>query len=137
MKRGDITTWYRLGDGLFPRNQRAQAALETVDNGAVVRLQLMQDRNLAQLRAYYAMLNRVVAATGRWPSADALSFQISLDLKSGHPVIDTEGRAHWQPDSRSVSAMPQDIFDELFRNTEQWLIDTLGCHPDDLRADAA
>lgn len=138
MKRGDITTWHRVGDGLFPRSLRSRMVLETVGDGAFVRLQLMQDRSLPQLKAYMAMLNRVIAATGeRWPSVDALSFQISLDLKSGHPIVDADGNTHWQPDSRAVSAMPQDVFDKLFADTEAWLMREIPCELSDLRRDAA
>ena len=137
MKRGDITSWRRDGDMLRPNSPRARSMLDTLEDGQRVPVQFLHDRNMPQLRAYMAMLNRVVAATDRWKSTDDLSFEISLELKSGHPYVDAEGRAHWVPDSRAVSAMPQETFDHLFRDTEAWLIAKLGCHPNDLKVDAS
>lgn len=137
MNRGDITPWRRDGLVLRPSSPRARNVLDALEPGVRVLIQVHGDRNLKQMQAYFAMLNRVVAATGRWPNADALSFQISMDLKSGHPVVDRDGCLHWQADSRAVGAMAQDTFDELFRQTEEWLCREIPCELIDLRRDAA
>lgn len=133
MKRGDIHRWRRVGGILEPIGPHARKALGEIGEGEIVSVQFTHDRNLDQMRAYFAMLRNVVAATGEWPSVAALGFEISVALKSGEAVVDKEGRTHWIPASRSASAMTQEAFNDLFRDTEAWLTERLGCHPDELR----
>ena len=133
MRRGDIHRWRRVGGILEPIGPHARKALGEIGEGEIVSVQFTHDRNIEQMRAYFAMLRNVVQATGRWPSVAALGFEISLALKSGEAVVDKEGRTHWIPASRSASAMTQEVFDQFFRDTEAWLTEQLGCHPDELR----
>lgn len=108
----------KLGLALVPADVDARHQFSKVTEGQCVFLEIKRHRNMVQHRRYFAELNDLVEATGAWPSADALWFQIALELKRGHPMVDRQGRTHWVPQSRACSAMAGDDFDQLTRETD-------------------
>jgi len=137
VRRGDIHRWRRVGGILEPIGPHARKALDAFEQGQIVSVQFVADRDPVQLRAYHAMLSRAVKASGKWPSKAALEFEISLALKAGTAVVDRDGRTNWIPASRSASAMDQETFDQFVKDTEQWLADEHGLFPEDLKRDSA
>jgi hypothetical protein len=133
----ELATFRRAGTGLMPASVEARALIASLDAGETVLVERRNPRNMAAHRAYFAMLGNVVQATGKWPSVESLSWDLSVALKRG--VVETSpvsNKVRWVPDSRAVSAMPKADFERLHSDTVALLIEWLDFHPDDLR-DAA
>lgn len=129
-----LVTLRRDGMAFRPADRASRELLASVPEGATVLMERRNPRNMAQHRAYFAMLENVKEATGKWPSIESLSFDISVALKRGVPEVSPiSGKARWIPDSRAVSAMSKADFERLHTDTVALLIEWLGCHPDDLR----
>ena len=128
-----ILTLKRSGLGFVPADRVTREALADIADGATMFAQRRNPRNMAQHRAYFAMLQNVCDATGKWPSVESLSYDLSVKLKRG--TIETSprsGKARWIPDSRAVSAMSREDFERLHHDTVAVLCEWLQCHPDDL-----
>ncbi len=127
----------RQGLGLFPIGRIARELFAAIKDGSTVFVEVWSPRNMGQHRAYFAMLNNVVEASGKWPSRAALEFDLALALKAGDIHTDRWGRTHFVPASRAVASMKRADFEQLHSDTERLLTEWLGCHPDALREEAA
>ncbi len=133
----DLVTLRRDGMAFRPADRQSRELLAQTPDGGTILVERRNPRNMAQHRAYFAMLGNVVQATGKWPSVESLSYDLSVALKRGDIEISPRsGKARWVPASRAVSAMPKAEFERLHRDTEALLCEWLGCNPNDLR-DAA
>jgi hypothetical protein len=133
----NLALFRKSGTGLMPANADARLIVSSMHYGESSIFEKRNPRNLKQHRAYFAMLGNVVQATGKWPSVESLSWDLSVALKRG--VVETSpvsNKVRWVPDSRALSAMPKADFERLHSDTVALLIEWLNCHPDDLR-DAA
>lgn len=133
----ELVSLRRDGLALRPADRASREMLAAMPDGSTKLFERRNPRNMGQHRAYFAMLGNVVQATGKWPSVESLSFDLSVALKRG--AVETSprsGKVRWVPDSRAVSAMPKADFERLHTDTQALLCEWLGCHPDDLR-DAA
>lgn len=138
MSSAPILTFKRQGLAFLPADRVTREALADIADGGAMFAQRRNPRSMVQHRAYFAMLSNVVQATGKWPSVESLSYDLSVALKRGS--IETSprsGKARWIPDSRAVSAMAKDDFERLHRDTEALLCDWIGCNPNDLRETGA
>lgn len=133
----EVGTFAKEGFSLIPRDMAARSMLGRMDEGARVLVEVWQPRNMAQHRAYFAMLDRVAQASGRWPSREALEFDIALALRRGAFVQAHDGSRHFRPDSRAIASMPRADFERLHMDTVALLTEWLGCSPDALQEDAA
>ena len=104
---------------LVPADADAREQFAKIGEGQLAFVEIKRHRNMVQHRRFFAELRNLVQATGAWPSVDALWFQIALELKRGHPMIDRQGGMHWIPQSRACSAMAGDDFDLLTRETDE------------------
>jgi hypothetical protein len=127
----------RNGIALVPKDRAAREAVAAIRDGGDALLEVWRPRNMAQHRAYFAMLDNVVQASGRWKSREDLEFDLMLALKKGHAHQDRNGNWHFIPDSRAVASMSKDDFERLHTDTVALLTDWLGCDPDMLRDVAA
>lgn len=105
--------------------------------GDSIFVEVWKPRNMAQHRAYFAMLNNVVEASGMWSSREALEYELALTLRRGSFVELRNGKRRFEPDSRAVASMSKEDFERLHSDTVQLLTEWLGCDPSMLLEQAA
>ncbi len=71
-----IYAFIRRGNGLFPEMTYDLAALDGIEQGQRVKLDIRQWRNMDRLKAYWATLQDCIDATGCSPSKEALDAYI-------------------------------------------------------------
>ena len=107
----------RRGSVLFPDGERSERTIRELPFNKPLMMEARTARNMKQHNLYWALLDKVVEATGRYPNSNALSRAIKLQL--GHTVetITLDGEVRIGPDSIAVSAMAQEPFDDFFKRT--------------------
>lgn len=130
-------TFAKDGFTLIPKDFEARSILGRLKDGDRLFVEVWKPRNMAQHRAYFAMLNNVVEASGNWPSREALEFDLALALRRGTFIRAQDGSSHFRPDSRAVASMPKDDFERLHSDTIAILSEWLGCDPEMLTEEAA
>lgn len=133
----ELATLRRDGLTLVPADRQSREILAKLKDGERVFVEVWKPRNMAQHRAYFALLNNVVEASGMWPSREALEYEIALTLRRGKIIELRNGNRRFEPDSRSVASMPKEDFERLHRDTVALLTEWLGCNPEMLREEAA
>lgn len=133
----DTARFFRRDLGLYPVNREARELVAKIPEGSSIFVEVHNPRNMAQHRKYFALLNRVVEASSRWPSIEALSFDIMLRLRKGTFHVAPDGSTHFRPDSRAVASMPKAAFEHLYEDTMKLLTEWLGCDPEMLLQEAA
>jgi hypothetical protein len=133
----NVGTFAKDGFSLVPKDFDARSILGRLKDGDRLFVEVWKPRNMAQHKAYFAMLDNVVQASGRWPSRDALEFEIALELKAGDIHVDRWGNSHFRPWCRAVASMPKADFERLHNDTVALLTEWLGCDPEMLREEAA
>lgn len=79
-KEAPVYAFIRRGDALIPELEMDRRALDGVAQGQRVRVDIKEFRSAPRLRAYWAMLHEVVAATECAPSAERLHEAMKLEL---------------------------------------------------------
>lgn len=133
----DTGTFAKDGFSLIPKDFEARSIIGRLKDGDRLFVEVWKPRNMSQHRAYFAMLNNVVQASGNWPSREALEFDLALALRRGTFIRAMDGSSHFRPDSRAVASMPKDDFERLHSDTIALLTDWLGCDPEMLTEEAA
>ncbi len=133
----DVGRFVKRGLAMVPANAPARQIVAKLADGAGVFMELWHPRNMRQHNKYFALLSRVVQASDDWPSVEALSFDIALELKRGTYIVAKDGTSHFRPDSRAVASMPKAEFERLYEDTMKLLTKWLGCDPEMLLEDAA
>ncbi|HEX7720434.1 MAG TPA: DUF1367 family protein [Woeseiaceae bacterium] len=133
----DTARFRREGFSLIPVGQSALETLRGIGDGASIFVELWKPRNMKQHRKYFALLNNVVKATGRWASVEDLGFDIMLELKRGTFYAARNGSTQFRADSRAVASMPKAEFERLYDDTMALLTDWFGCDPEMLLEEAA
>lgn len=131
-------TFRRNGFTLAPRDRWARELLSGVKEGGDVFVELWNPRNMVQHRKYFAILNNVVEATGRWASTEALRRDVLLTLgRFDEHVNQLTGEVSKVPHSMKVASMAKAEFEQLYRETIALLTDALGADPEMLTQEAA
>lgn len=133
----EIGAFAKDGFSLIPKDFAGRSILGRLPEAARVFVEVWNPRNMRQHMSYFAMLDNVVQASGKWPSRAALEFDIALALKAGDIHLDRWGNSHFRPWSRAVASMKKDDFERLHNDTVALLTDWLGCDPELLRDEAA
>lgn len=134
----DVGRYIKRGLTLVPGDREARELHAKLRDGAAIFVQLWLPRNMAQHRKYFAVLNNVVEATGRWASTEDLRFDLFKELKRGTiRVSEFDGSVDFIPDSMAVASMPKAEFERLYEDTMKLLGDLLGCDPEMLTQEAA
>jgi hypothetical protein len=133
----DVGTFAKEGFSLIPKDFDARSIIGRLKEGDRLFVEVWKPRNMAQHRAYFAMLNNVVQASGMWSSREALEYELALALQRGHFVELRNGKRRFEPDSRSVASMKKEDFERLHNDTVALLTEWLGCDPEMLREEAA
>lgn len=128
----------RLALALVPANREARELLAAIKEGAIVFIEIWSARNMAQHRKYFAVLNNVVEATGKWTSTEHLRRDIleALHLYDEH-VNQFTGEVTKVVRSMAVASMPKDEFEQLYTDTMTLLTEALGADPEMLTQEAA
>lgn len=87
-------------------------------------------RSWPQLKLYWAMLNRVVKATGKWPSAEHLHEAIKLTLGYCREGVNLRtGDVTLVADSAALDRMDHDQFRQFFDAAQGLIAEQLGFDP--------
>ncbi len=133
----EIGRFRRNGLTMVPADRAAREAVGALPEGGEAFFEVWKPRNMRQHKAYFAMLNNVVEASGMWKSREALEYELALTLQRGSFIELRNGKRRFEPDSRAVASMSRDDFERLHRDTRALLTEWLGCDPDMLMEQAA
>lgn len=123
-----VYAFIRQGNALLPELEMDSRALEGIPNGQRVRVEIKEFRSAPRLRAYWAMLHEVVAATECAPSAERLHEAMKLELgivdlvKVGTMTVAIPG-------SIAFDKMDEPEMVEWFRTAERFLSEKYGYEP--------
>lgn len=128
----------RASLALVPATREARELMAAVKDGATVFIEIWSARNMAQHRKYFAVLNNVVEATGRWVSTEHLRRDILITLgRCDEHANQFTGEVTKVPHSMAVASMPKAEFERLYDDTIKLLTEALGCDPEMLLEQAA
>lgn len=134
----DRAYFKRVGWALLPAGKAGRQLLAAIKEGATIFVEIWSPRNMAQHRKYFAILNNVVEATGRWVSSEHLRRDILLALgRFDQHVNQFTGEVVQVPHSMAVASMPKNEFERLYDDTLKLLTDALGADPEMLIQEAA
>jgi len=133
----ELGRFRRNGITLVPADRAAREAMAAIKDGGEAFFEVWKPRRMSQHRAYFAMLNNVVEASGLWASREALEYELALTLQRGSFIELRNGKRRFEPDSRAVASMSKDDFERLHSDTVKLLAEWLGCDPEMLREQAA
>lgn len=121
----------KTGLTLAPVSRDARELLAGMKDGGTVFVEVWQPRNAAQHRKYFALLNNVVEATGRWSSTEHLRRDILIALhRYDEEVNSLTGEVRQVPHSMSYASLPKAAFEALYDETMVLLTEALGCDPE-------
>lgn len=133
MKRAKAETpvyaFYRYGDCLWPDMDMDRRALDGINPGQRVRVEIKRWRNSSRNRAYWAMLGEVIEATECALSPERLHQVLKLENGCVELVQLPSGYKVAIPGSISFDEMSEPEFMEFFRRAERWLAETYGWVP--------
>lgn len=116
----------RKGHALIPAMEFDHAALDSVAEGELVKVDIKQFRNVGRHRAYWATLQNVIDACG----LDYKSEKLHDLIKLQNGVVDLltlpSGMTVAIPASISFDKMSEADFQSFFRKAETWLAATYG-----------
>ncbi len=128
----------RVALSLVPIDKFARELLASIPEGGRALVEVWTPRNMAQHRKYFAVLNNVVEATGRWTSTEHLRRDVLLALHRYDEVASAfTGEVSKVVHSMAVASMPKDEFERLYDDTIRLLTDELGADPEMLTLEAA
>lgn len=123
-----IYAFRKRGLSLVPDMEMDARALEGIADGDLVRVDIKEFRNGGRLRAYWAMLHEVIAATECAPSSERLHEAMKLELgivdlvKVGTMTVAIPG-------SIAFDKMDEPEMVEWFRIAERFLAEKYGYEP--------
>lgn len=128
----------KMGLTLAPVSRDARELLALVKDGGTVFVEVWQARNMNQHRKFFALLNNVVEATGRWTSTEHLRRDILIALHHYDEEVNSlTGEVRQVVRSMAVASMPKAEFEALYDDTMRLLTEALGCDPEMLLEEAA
>lgn len=128
-KRPDkpVYSFVRKGNYLVPETGYDLHALDGIQQGQRVRLDIREWRNLDRLKAYWSMLHDVVAATGaNGLTAERLHEVAKLQNGCVDVVLLPSGMPVAIPSSIALDKMSEPEFIAFFQKVEAWLAETYG-----------
>ena len=109
---------------------------ERYAEGTILRAKLTQPRSKPHLDLYWAVLDKVVEATGdRWLSYEDLHTAIKLHLRMVHAISLIEGAVKFEPRSISFSKMDQGEFRLFFKKAMLAIEESTGINTDQVIAE--
>lgn len=130
IRENPIYAFRRKGNALVPEMQHDLSALDGVAQGERVKLEIGQWRNHDRLRAYWAMLHEVMAATGERFTVKTLHEVIKLENGVVELVSLPSGMKVAVPGSIAFDKMTEAEMAAFFGKAEEWLARTYGYEPE-------
>jgi len=122
-----VYSFVRKGNHLVPELDYDTHALDGIAQGQRVRVEIREWRNLERLKAYWAMLHDVVAATGaNRLTAERLHEVLKLHNGCVDVVMLPNGQPVAIPSSIALDKMSEPEFVAFFQKAEEWLAETYG-----------
>lgn len=122
-----VYSFIRKGVYLVPEMEYDTHALDGVAQGQRVRVEIKEWRNVDRLRAYWAMLHDVVAATGANNlTAEKLHEVLKLHNGCVDVILLPSGQAVAIPASIALDKMSEPEFIAFFQKAEDWLARVYG-----------
>jgi len=115
--------------GLAPVSAFDEERLHDMPLRTEFELKPLTRRSLPQLRLYWSILTRVVAATDVAPTATHLHDLLKVEMGYVRPVRLLDGREMLWPDSIALEAMPADEFRLYFDDAMMRLAERCGFDP--------
>lgn len=114
----------RYHDSLIPMDEDAHAFLRTVKAGQDVVLSCVykRDRNVRQHRLFFAMLKKVFENQSHYPTLDALRHELLIKLGRIDHYEAKDGTLRIIPRSIAFGNMGQDEFNQLMKDTVDFLL---------------
>ena len=104
--------------------------LEEFETGAEFRISYASRRSNPQNSLYWVALNRVVKATGKWPTARKLHHTLLIECKFFTPVLSLDGNhVRLEADSTRFESMKPKEFNTYFELAMQKLAEAVGYDP--------
>jgi hypothetical protein len=134
----DSAPYRKAGLTLIPDDREARELQAKIEDGARVFISVWHPRNWRQHKKYFAILNNVVEATGKWTSTEHLRRDILIALnRFDEEINQLTGEVRQIPHSMSFASMPKDDFEQLYDDTIKLLTEALGADPEMLTQEAA
>lgn len=134
----DTARYRKSGLTLIPGDREARELHAKIEDGSSVFVQIWHPRNWRQHKKYFAILNNVTEATGKWTSSEHLRRDILIALhRFDEEVNQLTGEVRQIPHSMSYASMPKAEFERLYEDTIKLLTEALGCDPEMLTQEAA
>lgn len=127
-KKSDRPTYafVRRGNTLVPDMEFDLRALDGINQGQMVRVEIREWRNMDRLRAYWSLLHEAVQATGAAISAEKLHEVIKLETGLVDLVGLPNGMKVAIPASIAIDKMDEPEFIAFFESAQEWLARTYG-----------
>lgn len=104
----------RKGSLIFPGSERAEKMIRAMPFNKLILLQARTARNPKHHDQWWALLDAVVEATGRFPNSDKLNNALKVQLGITDEYWTLDGQLRIMPGSIAESAMPGDQFNDYF-----------------------
>jgi hypothetical protein len=119
----------RTRRGLVPVSAFDEERLHGMPLNTECEVKPLTKRSLPQLKLYWSILSRVVAATQIAPTAGHLHDILKVDLGYCTPVRLLDGRTMLWPDSAALDAMPPETFRQYFDDAMMLIAERCGFDP--------
>ena len=102
------------GGALHPTDERGEAALFKISDGALVKVEVKRSRNLQHLRLYWSLIHRLYDNQERYASPEALSDAFKICAGLCETFVLPSGQVVHRPGSISFGKMKDDEFREFW-----------------------
>jgi hypothetical protein len=115
---------------LLPVTQYDAEAIDELPNGQLFNVATASKRSDPHHKLYWAILNKVVKATGRWATSAHLHDDLKMLAGYYRTVFNgVTGGVYYLPDSIAYERMDQAEFAQYFEASMQRLAETIGYDP--------
>jgi hypothetical protein len=104
----------KRGGALHPTDERGQAALFKISDGALVTCDIKRSRNLQHLRLYWSLIHRLYDNQERYASPETLSDAFKICAGLCETFVLPSGQVVHRPGSISFGKMKDDDFREFW-----------------------
>lgn len=110
---------------------------ERYGRGSILNSRLTKMRSLPKHKLYWALLRRVVKATGKWVSAEHLHRAIKIELRMVEAITLLDGKTvRFEPSSTGFESMDEGEFNLFFKNAMLALEEGTGINMQELIEEA-
>jgi hypothetical protein len=104
----------RDGAVLRPRSRFDAALMDKFRHGVPLEADLKERRVIGRHRLYWAVLQAVVDATGKWPNVEALHWALKMHTGFVEEIVSVNGEIIMRPRSTSFARMGEQDFRQFF-----------------------